>query len=285
MSPSGGGCRATPRKWPFAFEAQTDQRNGVLFYRKELFHSQIILDQNWALEAIYSIFRWDKCFKQLKKLHGRFSREDLELLIWSDYTPAEQNAFLGMMESCGICFTVRKLPNDEWEYIAPELLPKWSGAQEQLLGRLRDDPPDAEATARYVFLHEGILRGYLSRLGRHAKDAAIYWKYGCWFFEQTTRSQALIESQWDDAASNRPRYEWAWSWPAQIASIKRRTLRLVCIICRNVCTAVASAVDGAGILPSPKGVAQTIIFDTFPFKSESQRFLRFKLCQKSSQLL
>ena len=56
-------------------------------------------------------------------------------------------------------------------------------------------------TARYAFLHEGVLRGYLSKLGEHAKDAAIYWKYGCWFYEQKTRSQVLIESQWDDAES------------------------------------------------------------------------------------
>jgi internalin A len=112
--------------------------NGVIFYRPGLFGGRIILDQNWALEAIYSIFHRDKCFKQIKKLHGRFSREDLELLIWSDYTPAEQNAFLGMMETCGICFRVRVLPHQEqlkwsdkeWEYIAPELLPKWSDAQE-----------------------------------------------------------------------------------------------------------------------------------------------------------
>jgi internalin A len=106
-----------------------------------------------------------------------------------------------MMESCGICFEVRMLPSGESEYIAPDLLPKWSEAQEQLLGRLRGDLPDAEATARYAFLHEGILRSYISRLGRQAKDAAIYWKYGCWFYEQKTRSQVLIESQWDDAAS------------------------------------------------------------------------------------
>ncbi|MBV8224608.1 MAG: hypothetical protein JO232_05405, partial [Verrucomicrobia bacterium] len=25
-------------------------------------------------------------------------------------------------------------------------------------------------------------------------DAAVYWKYGCWFYEQKTRSQALIET-------------------------------------------------------------------------------------------
>jgi internalin A len=68
-----------------------------VFYRSGLFKNQVILDQNWALEAIYSIFHRDKCLKQLKKLHSRFSREDLELLIWSGYTAAEQKAFLGMI--------------------------------------------------------------------------------------------------------------------------------------------------------------------------------------------
>jgi internalin A len=174
--------------------------NGVVFYRPGLFGDRIILDQNWALEAIYAIFNREKILPLLRG-YGRFSRKDLERLIWSDFTPEDQNVFLGMMESCGICFKARELPNDEWEYLAPELLPEWSDAQEQLLGRLRDDPPDAEATAKYAFLHEGVLRGFLSKLGEHAKDAAIYWKYGCWFYEKRTRSQVLIESQWDDAAS------------------------------------------------------------------------------------
>jgi internalin A len=175
-------------------------KTGVVFYRLGLFGGRIILDQNWALEAIYALFDRKKILPLLRG-YGRFNRADLERLIWSDYTPEEQKVFLGMMESCGICFKVRELPNHEWEYIAPELLPEWSDAQEQLLGRLRDDPPDAEASACYAFLHDGILRNYLSKLGQHAKDAAIYWKYGCWFYERTTRSQVLIESQWDDAAS------------------------------------------------------------------------------------
>jgi hypothetical protein len=57
------------------------------------------------------------------------------------------------------------------------------------------------ADARYAFLDDGILRNYLSKLGKHAKDAAIYWKYGCWFYEKRTRSQVLIESKWEDDAS------------------------------------------------------------------------------------
>jgi internalin A len=136
--------------------------NGVVFHRPGLFGDRIILDQNWALEAIYAIFDRKKILPPLRG-YGCFNRADLEALTWSDYTPEEQKVFLGMMESWGICFKVRELPNREWEYIAPELLPEWSDAQEQLLGRLRDDP--AEATARYAFLHHGILRNYLSKLG------------------------------------------------------------------------------------------------------------------------
>ena len=196
--------------------------SGVIFYQKDLFGGRIVLDQNWALEAIYAIFHRKRCFKELKNRKGRFTRELLEMLIWWDQakdaancTPDEQKVFLGMMESCGICFKVRELSEGEWEYVAPELLSEFSdvGVQDQLQGRLHDDPPGAEAAAHYPFLHEGILRSYLSRLGEHAKDAAVYWKYGCWFYEQKTRSQALIESSWDDAASEAgagTNPSWAW---------------------------------------------------------------------------
>jgi internalin A len=138
---------------------------GVIFYRPGLFQNQIILDQNWAMKAIYALFDRKK-IQPLLRGYGRFSRTDLEALIWSGYTVEEQKVFLGMMESCGICFKLRKFSDDEWEYIAPDLLPEWSDAQEQLLGRLRDEPPTSERSARYAFLHDGILRNYLSKLGQ-----------------------------------------------------------------------------------------------------------------------
>ena len=78
----------------------------------------------------------------------------------------------------------------EWEYIAPDLLPTWSEPQKSLLaGRVPMGHPMAEAEACYPFLHEGLLRGYLSRIGQRAGDAAIYWKYGCCSYEETSDSQ------------------------------------------------------------------------------------------------
>ena len=95
---------------------------GVIFYRKGLFNDNIILDQGWALEAVYAVFHREKCYGQLRQLKGRFTRALLELLVWKKYSASEQQLFLGMMQSCGICFVHRKdnsANSTENEYIAP----------------------------------------------------------------------------------------------------------------------------------------------------------------------
>ena len=167
---------------------------GVVFYRPGLFGGRIVLDQNWALKAIYSIFDRGKCLPLLRN-HGRFSRSDLKLLVWQKFDRQEQKVFLGMMQSCRICFSVG---GDE--LIALELLPTWPEAQDSLLaGRLLPTAPDSEAQANFNFLHEGVLRTYLSALGEKVGDAGIYWKYGCWFYEKTTNSRALIQSRWENS--------------------------------------------------------------------------------------
>jgi internalin A len=171
---------------------------GVVFFRQGMFEDRIILDRTWALEAIYTLFDRSRTFPILNR-HGRFTRRELELLVWQDFSVEEQELFLSMMESCGICCRVRNLSNDrynpEWEYLAPELLPLWSVAQDWLLGRMQGGREDATVEVRYRFLHEGILRGFLSRLGQQAGDAALYWRYGCWFFEKKTASQILVRSE------------------------------------------------------------------------------------------
>lgn len=175
---------------------------GAIFYRAGLFGGRIVLDQDWALDAVYALFDRKRTLPLLRS-YGRFTRVDLETLVWSVYSKGEQKVFLGMMESCGICFRTRQLSEEDWEYIAPELLPEWSEAEETLLaGRILRTSPEAEAEAKYGFLHEGLLRNYFSRIGRQAGDSAIYWKYGCWFYEKTTDSRVLIESCWEDTEHN-----------------------------------------------------------------------------------
>ena len=173
--------------------------SGVVFYRPGIFEGRIILDQNWALEAIYTLFDRTRVLPLLRG-YGRFTRADLELLVWSGYSREEQEIFLGMMEGCGICFKTRQLDDKEWEYIAPELLPDWSEAKRSILAApLEALIPAAELEVAYAFLHEGILRNYLSRIGRYAADAAVYWRYGFTFYEENTGCTVLLQSDWGGA--------------------------------------------------------------------------------------
>src|SRR5262249_49767306 len=100
-------------------------RGGVVFHRPGLFEDRIILDQAWALDAIYTLFHRQRTLPYLHR-DGRFTQRLLADLVWQDYSPEERQTFLDMMCSCGICFRGRNLARDpgrqEWEYVAPDLL-------------------------------------------------------------------------------------------------------------------------------------------------------------------
>lgn len=113
---------------------------GTVFHRPGLFEDRILLDQGWALDAIYAGFNREKCYRELRRLRGRFTRSLLELLVWRDHSVAEQRLFLDMMQSCGVCFVSREGPSDDpdgAEYIAPDLLPERSDsvAQDELAAK------------------------------------------------------------------------------------------------------------------------------------------------------
>jgi internalin A len=171
---------------------------GVVFYRRGLFGDRIVLDQGWALEAIYTVFHRERCYRQLRQWRGRFTRPLLELLVWKDYAEAEQRLFLDMMTTCGIVFIHR--PADEAagieaEYIAPDLLPDKTEVAEELAERWDEAAPAEQAVYRYELHQPGLLRGLMAAIGKAAGINALYWKDGVCVFEQTTRSRALIEQE------------------------------------------------------------------------------------------
>jgi len=169
---------------------------GTIFYRRGLFGDRIILDQGWALEAIYAVFHREKCYTKIKRQHGRFTRSDLAEWIWDDagYSVAEQELFLSMMQSCGVCFEYRhpeRAKNIEAEYIAPDLLPE--RAEVAMLQTWDDQRPVETATFEYDLLPPGLMCLLISRVGNDAGLAADYWCDGVYFYEKETQSWALIE--------------------------------------------------------------------------------------------
>src|SRR5262249_21339895 len=129
---------------------------------------------------------------------GRFTRSDLAEWIWDEagYGAKEQELFLSMMQSCGICFKHRAASRDrliEAEYIAPDLLPQ---------NPLRDiaeiwdaDRPSESAEFDYALLPSALMRAIISRVGNEAGFAADYWRNGVYVYEAGTGSKALIEQE------------------------------------------------------------------------------------------
>ena len=172
-------------------------RMGVVFYRKDLFGERIVVDQLWVLDKVYAVFDRAKVGfrREVRDKGGKFRDTDLQRFFWGSDTPADQRTYLVFMEQCGICF--RSSPEGhhmlEYEglYTAPDLLPGWEeGPSKEFAwwpGKC-----DAAATATYTLLHDGIARGFLSKIGGVAGNRVDYWRYGCHFHDSATKSEALV---------------------------------------------------------------------------------------------
>jgi internalin A len=173
---------------------------GIVFYRHGLLLDRIIIDQSWALESIYSIFHREKCVKKLQRQKGRFTRSDLADWLWdlAGHSLAEQELFLSMMQSCGICFAQRPAQPDKeigTEYIAPDFLPEKSGIADDLALKWDANLPTESTEFDFSFLHPGLMRTIISKIGSKAGLNADYWHGGMFTYEAVSGSRALIEEE------------------------------------------------------------------------------------------
>ena len=172
---------------------------GTVFHRQGLFGDRLILDQGWALDAIYSVFHRGKCYPTLKRLGGRFTRAELGNLIWDEagHSPEEQKLFLSMMRQCGICFVHRRASEDEEaEYIAPELLPA-ERPDHELADRWDEAGETQEARFEFPILSPAIMRVLMSGIGAQAGTNGVYWRNGFYVYERKTSARAIIEQKFE----------------------------------------------------------------------------------------
>lgn len=169
---------------------------GVVFHRPGIFADTIILDQKWALEAIYTVFNREKCWRQLRQLHGRFTQSLLATLVWHEYDEGEQALFIDLMVSAGICFVHREADSrvqTETEYVAPDLLPEVTEVEEEIRAFWHDEPGE-EQLLEFPFEHPGLIRSVIARIGRGAGMNAVYWRGGVCGFERRTNSAIRIDT-------------------------------------------------------------------------------------------
>jgi internalin A len=182
----------------------------VVFHQPRLFHDRIILDQSWALEAVYTVFDRRKALPLIASQGGRFTRSLLAMTAWRDYSEPEQRLFLSLMESCGIAFVVRVKDERlglETEYLAPDLLLDKAAVGAQLAGRWNDGERTWRLEYEYPFLHPGLMRALICDVGQRSGEAGVYWRYGLWVYEKNTGCRVFLEQEMDDERRGRIRLQ------------------------------------------------------------------------------
>ena len=185
-------------------------RCGIVIYDDKLFNQKIIIDQSWALDAIYSVFDRNigqqgvSAYSVIANRGGRFDRVLLSSLVWRNVSVEEQKLYLGMMVSCGICFQTREVlltddagrysTDKDYEYIAPELLSEKSKVKQELQALWDVGGSEAKTIElNFSYWHKGFIRAVICRLGEKAQYTAVYWKYGLCAYESDTGSRVLVE--------------------------------------------------------------------------------------------
>lgn len=187
---------------------------GDVFHQSGLFGNSIVLDQQWALDGIYTLFDRGRVLPLLRGHHGVFSPEMLDALTWNGrYSDKEQALLLSMMESCDLIFPIDQwgnllplmeswdliFPNDQWRktryYAMIDALPDAAASANRIAMVWPDDAQAVEAVAEYAFLHDGVLRALLANIGRLAGRDAVYWRDGVCLYDAGTVSRARIDTE------------------------------------------------------------------------------------------
>ena len=171
--------------------------NGCVIYRPGMIRDSIVLDQSWALNAIYTVFDRKHVFGLVKKQDGRVSLANLADHVWQAPSDDEQKLLLSLMRACGMCFAHRRFGDSDdgtEEFIVPDLLPERNAVALKLQARWAEDRPAEFAVFRYALLHGGLIRSVMAEIGELAGILALYWRGGFFVFDADTRSRLLVEA-------------------------------------------------------------------------------------------
>jgi GTPase SAR1 family protein len=177
-------------------------KTGVVFFRKGYFDDQIILDQEWAIRAVYSLFDPSPSnkyfYNSIQKENGKFSGEDLAAAWNGKYNDQEQELFIGFMLAADLCFETTKkenkwdrLPLKQRTFIAPEFLNIEKPKSAQRFEKRTKEKLFVEY--RHETLHYGIMQSFIVRTISKSKEDEDVWKYGIILTDDQEDQDAIVE--------------------------------------------------------------------------------------------
>lgn len=164
---------------------------GVVFYDENI-SDEIIIDQQWLLNAIYKIFEPSNKLNEIIKINGFFSLTNLQDSVWKKYTYDEQKYLLALMIQCNIVIEFLKGFEFNNFYILPDLLQDKS-VSERFIERhksIKENPVDLEIL--FDCLHHDFIRKLISEICKIGFDMPLFWN-GVALLSKTASAMCLIE--------------------------------------------------------------------------------------------
>ena len=185
---------------------------GALMYDAELFPEEVILDQAWALDGVYSIL--ERIDKEIE-----LTDQEYDLLEWQQtceinggeftarklpydrekYGDADRALFLKIMLRAGICFeTNRESQRGKSVYVMFHFLPKGPSESAQLVWERRRG--EEEIVVRYVHrhhLHRGIYRDLVEQINGKIEKGHL-WQDGLVLKLTSSETVAWLEMNYDE---------------------------------------------------------------------------------------
>ncbi|MEL7063989.1 MAG: COR domain-containing protein, partial [Bacteroidota bacterium] len=154
---------------------------GVLYFNEHQFHGRIILDQEWVIQAIYSLFDREKIFWEILREGGKFNFIKLHKYLKAEkgFKEAESRIALSFMLSAEICYQLNNPDTDKGEeaiFAIPHVLPS------NPIMPLRR-PKENSLYFRYVYsyLHQVFIHRLIVRAGKLALADHV-WQNGIQFY-------------------------------------------------------------------------------------------------------
>ena len=179
--------RSVYREQPALLAEYLHARGRVHFSRRHA-PETIILDQRWAIEAIYTVLsrstekEQESCpWTELQAQGGRCTLADLRRWGWREERYEEhESLLLSFMESCGLMFRIGASylrENASEEFVFPRALPSWNDGLRSHLDR-ETERFQREATIRIENVPRDRFLPVVAELGRAWGRSGEYWQWG-----------------------------------------------------------------------------------------------------------
>jgi|GEM_PF-903788 len=171
---------------------------GEVYYQAGYFNNEIILNQSWAIEAIYKILDRESDYFENLEGNGKLEYEDL-VDFWSNYTDNEKELLIGFMLNTELCFETSDYSEDSFLELKDRTFSIPQFFEEEKPGRVQSLEKSELITniIEYRFLPAIFIYRFISRASRVFKDA-IPWKHGILIRENN--ELAIIEAIYEEKA-------------------------------------------------------------------------------------